>query len=392
MINKSQKKHNVLLLYKEFTPSVYLCGYLQLEFLKKNNYINFRYSSVNHVVPKDLAWCEIVFLIRSDSFLEKQITKKCKRNGKFVIYVLDDDLLNVPLYIKSGLHYSRHYVRKQIKGIMMYSSALASPSYYLLKKYERICPRTISLIEPASFIIDEKRKWDDGKIHIGFAGSVDRGRDIDVLLTDVLIEISQKYKDRISIEFFGVCPKVSQSLNLQSYPYESSYKSYQEKMLKLNWDIGLAPMPVSEFHSCKYYNKFVEYSGLGIAGIYSKTIPYIDIVENEVNGILCGNTKQEWIDSLTKLIEDTRLRKEISQNVLSIAKSKLSVETAAIDLLKQLPKEKIYLKSEWGYFPIKWYKFCNAIIDTFEKIQKYGIKAPYKAIFKMTRLIKGTVK
>lgn len=124
--------------------------------------------------------------------------------------------------------------------------------------------------EPSAYALAEKPENPDGVVHIGFAGSADRGQDVDTILAEALEEVSRKYGDRISIEIFGTDTEIARRLRCMTIPYTESYEAYQEKMKELNWDIGLAPMPETAFHACKYYNKLVEYAGYGIVGIYSK--------------------------------------------------------------------------------------------------------------------------
>lgn len=54
----------------------------------------------------------------------------------------------------------------------------------------------------------------------------------------------------------------------------------------------------------------MEYSANGFPGVYSRITPYESIVDDGVNGFLAGNS-DEWFASITKLIEDANLRKQV---------------------------------------------------------------------------------
>ena len=308
MENIPERKLKVLLLYRTFGPSVNLCGYIQLKWLADHGRVEFRDKRIMDVKKRDLEWCEIAVFVRGDALLDEWMAKVCHKAGKTVVYILDDDLLNVPITMGSGPYYAQKSVKHHIRRMMEYSDYFMSPSKVLLQKYGKLFKNSFLLYEPAAISIQEKKPNKDGKIHIGFAGSSDRGQDIDAILTDALTYIAEKYGDRIVIEIFGTETELSKRLHCKTIPYTESYEEYQQKMLALNWDIGLAPMPKTEFHACKYYNKLVEYAGFGIAGVYSNVLPYTDGVVDHENGLMCENTSESWVKALTDLIENPQLR------------------------------------------------------------------------------------
>lgn len=388
-MENSKLKRNVLMLYRTFGPSVNLCGYAQFEKLAKDNYIEFRHKKIIDVTGDDLKWAELAVFVRGDGLLDELMAKVCGRAGKFVLYILDDDLLNVPAELGSGPYYSQISVKGHIRKMLEYADCFASPSEKLLKRYGGLCRYSFKIIEPSLFSMEQKQEWEDGKIHIGFCGSSDRGRDIDQLISEALIRTAERYGSQISIEFFGVETEVAKRLDCKTYPYTETYEEYQQLMSKLNWDIGLAPMPDTDFHSCKHYNKLVEYCGFGIAGIYSDLLPYKGAVENGVTGLLCENTTEAWEAALSKLIEDDALRQKIAANCLDRAHSVFSVETAAGELKKEMDKLHIQggtsgevrgnLAAIKAVGLMSWYM---------EKLKKYRWKTPVVAVKKLVYLMK----
>ena len=132
--------------------------------------------------------------------------------------------------------------------------------------------------------------------------------------------------------------------HLKYIPYQDGYKKYTQIMGETNWDIGLAPMPISKFHECKYFNKYVEYASYGIAGIYTNTKPYTFGIKDKVNGLLVDNNKKDWVDALSLLIEDNELRKNISKQALIEANGKYSLDTLSKQYLERITKN--YLEVE----------------------------------------------
>ena len=99
MENIPERKLKVLLLYRTFGPSVNLCGYIQLKWLADHGRVEFRDKRIMDVKKRDLEWCEIAVFVRGDALLDEWMAKVCHKAGKTVVYILDDDLLNVPITI-----------------------------------------------------------------------------------------------------------------------------------------------------------------------------------------------------------------------------------------------------------------------------------------------------
>lgn len=356
------EKKNVLLVYDLLIPSVYLCGYSQLSFLSEKEIAGFRAKPFAGVTKKDILWADIVLFIRNDSEEELWLAKQCRAAGKYLIYVLDDDLLHVPGYISSSRHYENPLVLKRIESMMQVCDCFTSPSDRLIEKYKERFSHTFRIAEPSLAQIREKKPHADGKVYIGFAGSVDRKKDVDDILGEVLEDILLKYNNRVCVEIFGPETEFSKKHGIKTYPYADGYMDYQALMRKLNWDVGLAPMPDSPFHQCKHYNKLIEYAGFGIAGVYSAVLPYTGVIENGVNGMICENTKSAWVAAISELIENADLRKRIQANCMHLAIDSFSLENAANKLyneLLQCPPGKE--KSSLLFYTVRKYFTCGVV-------------------------------
>lgn len=332
----STKPKRIMLVYTALIPSVYLCGYVQLQYLCEHGFVEFEAKRFADITKDDVLRADIVLFIRNDSLQDVWLAKQCRKAGKYLIYVLDDDLLNVPSYISSARYYQNPSVREQIKQMMSLCDCFMSPSEVLLAKYEKRFSRVFRVIEPSVMQVTEITPHQDGRVHIGFAGSADRGKDLDEILGGAIETVIRKYPERVIVEIFGPETELSKRLELKTYPYLDAYSEYQSLMKELHWDIGLAPMPDSAFHRCKHCNKLVEYAGFGIVGIYSDVIPYSNAVEDGVTGLLCEDTENAWTAAISRLVEDGVLRKSMQENCLRLAGETYSIERTAMELLEQL--------------------------------------------------------
>lgn len=364
---------NVLVTSTTFIPSVILCGHSQLDYLEKQGKLNYRFVISHFTNVEDVNWADIIVFLRSDSDLDAYISDVARKANKHLVYVMDDDLLNVPSYLSSAPYYSLKSTKNNIKRIMANCHTFLTTSPVLLEKYGRNFKKVFLIDEPSLNTIEKKN--DNKKIKIGFAGSIDRAQDIQDILKTAITKIKSEFKDEIEIEFMGAKPDFVDQLGLTHLPYQDGYDAYTAFMSRCNWDIGLAPMPKTDFHRCKYINKFIEYSSFGIVGIYSNVEPYTYGVVNEENGLLVNNTTDEWFDAISKLIKDNELRKSISNECLKQAKNKYSLDKLSQDYLNKITSD--YKKEnhkEIGDFTL--IKMIIFVKRVYRKIVEQGFNFP----------------
>lgn len=324
---------NIVIISHSLIPSVLLCGHSQLSHLKKQGLIDYKFLPSYRIRSEELTWADIIVFVRSESHLEAMASEITK-GKKHLVYVLDDDLLNLPSFASSAKYYNIPSIHNNIIKIMENCDTFLTPSRVLLEKYGSKFRYADLIDEPSLNCVEKLNK--NKKIKIGFAGSIDRTQDINSILEDSLVEIINKYQDKIDIEFMGAKPSIVEKYNLTHIPYQDSYKKYTQKMGELNWDIGLAPMPISDFHSCKYFNKYVEYASFGIAGIYTNCKPYAYGIKDKTNGLLVNNNKEEWVNAISELIENDKLRNKISKQSVIEASTTYSLDTLSKQFLNRI--------------------------------------------------------
>ena len=80
------------------------------------------------------------------------------------------------------------------------------------------------------------------------------------------------------------------------------------------WDFAIAPLQSTNFNSFKSDIKWLDYSMLGVAGIYSDVPAYKSTIRNSVNGLIVDNSCECWINAIQTLSEDENLRRSIVEN------------------------------------------------------------------------------
>ena len=329
----------MLLVYRKLIPSIRLCGHCQMEYLAKQQLVQYRSCQEMQLKEEDINWSDTILLGRLDSWYERKLAEKLYKAGKYIIYILDDDLLNVPNGIDSYLYYSQESVKKNICRIMEVSDAILSPSPRLLKSYAIDGRQAILVEEP---VIDPKayNPHDLTKpVKIGFAGSIDRTQDIEFTLKDALIRIKKKYADNVQFEFFGAIPSFAKKIDAKCIPYCDSYDKYRNILNSCDWDIGLAPMPDTPFHACKHYNKFMEYAAACCIGVFSDVEPYSRLRTMNIEPkILVNGGSDAWYSALAQLIENRERLEMYRKQAFEVAMQRMSISVTADMLYDELKK------------------------------------------------------
>jgi glycosyltransferase involved in cell wall biosynthesis len=181
----------------------------------------------------------------------------------------------------------------------------------------------------------KRKRWRDGKIRIGYAGSVTHGDDLALIYepigkvldrnTNVVFEIVgsvggkdlEAFSDRVQafaardiggqVEFYGGTP---------------SWQGYPKFLASFGWDIGIAPLVGGIFNECKSHIKWLEYSAIGIPTVASPVYPYrqdiqgIHTIQDGKTGFFAANT-DEWVFHLQRLVDSALLRSETAGSARS---------------------------------------------------------------------------
>lgn len=368
-------------------PSALLCGYEQLKYLERVGAVKLKTATSSSVLPTTFIDSDVFFLPRCYNKYDVELAKLLRKLGKTLFYILDDDLLNVPDYIDWDRRFEKS--RANMNQIMSQSDYLVTPSLTIAEKYGYMFKDVIMIEEPSLGNDNDSDRGD--VVKIGFAGSLDRSRDIDKLISQPLRIIKDKYNDKVEIEFFGANPSIAGELKCRHVPFVGAYQDYQEEMEKLHWDIGLAPMPDTPFHACKHYNKFIEYGGYGIIPVCSNRLPYTRVIKNGENGFLCNDNTEEWVNAMSSLIDSRGYRDLLKKNIKEQIEREFSIETVSRNFWQQVEKLDVETKpiSLFGVLSLVSFSIRNSLFV--RKLRQYGIKFPIVVLKKLYRKLKAVL-
>lgn len=321
-----------------------------LSILEKKGYCEVIFKPSVKINKNDLVWCDILISVRGSEFISEIIIKEAKKAGKFIIYFLDDDLLNLPEEAACSKYFNEE-CKNRLKNCILLSDVLWSSNEKILNKYKRFGNhiRTVKICPPVRIIQKDFTKQNIKTVNIIYAGSIDHTVIVKQYLKNAVEKIAHEFGEKVNFLFIGANPEIKNLNNVKYLSYIKDYDKYKEIVYEGNFHIGLAPMYTGEFFECKYFNKFIEYTSIGAVGIYTDTIPYKYVVKNGFNGVLCENDQQKWYINLKSLIIDflsnTQTYNDYINNALNFVKTEFSDEKISEELINEIP-ELIDFKSE----------------------------------------------
>lgn len=253
------------------------------------------------------------------------ILKQVKKYNLPLIYEIDDHLFDLPQDHPDqqiGCYSSRFTpmlwaictadmvtasTEPLAKFLRAFNSNVQVLQNCLIDKYWRLSP-----------IKRNKNAQED--VVIGYVGGTTHAADLKMIV-EALQSIGQQYGNRVKFKFWGAKPpeEILSHPRVDWQPVVASYQEYALAFQSQDIDILVAPLINNSFSQSKSNLKFLEYSTLGVPGIYSDVTPYRNIVKHGENGFLASSV-EEWVECLQNLISSPDLRYRMSQNAQDTVK------------------------------------------------------------------------
>jgi len=274
-----------------------------------------RLKNVNRAENYDIVFVFREAFFTGTTFFEKKFAKKSK-----VVFDFDDSiwLANVSDGNKK-LEWLKNY--NKTSEIIEVADLIIAGNPYLsnyAKQYNKnvkIIPTTIDTLEYSRL----STKQTD-TICIGWSGSVTTIQHFNVALP-FLIKLKDKYGDKICFKVIGDNNYINEELNIQGIAWN---KEDEIKELS-SFDIGIMPLPNDKWAEGKCGLKGLQYMALEIPTIMSPVGVNIEIIQDGENGFL-ADKEDEWLEKLSLLIENEKLRNTIGKAGRKTVEEKYSVQ------------------------------------------------------------------
>jgi len=234
----------------------------------------------------------------------KQFVKRKKKEGKVIIFEIDDNIWRLP-----ENHAARDYWDKEkLRGMASVASISHAvitgtvPLQFFLERLNRNVYVVPNYIEKVRDL--KSKNFNPSVLRVGFAGSDTHRYDLSEEIIQVLLDLKEEYRKDIELVFFGYLPS-SLIGNASYFPFVAP-SAFLNQLAHLNIDIGIAPCIYNEFNNAKSANKFIEYSAVGTATVASPVYPYIDTITEEMGIVVQENKYSDWKKAIKKLMGQDR--------------------------------------------------------------------------------------
>ncbi|MCW5959743.1 MAG: glycosyltransferase [Pyrinomonadaceae bacterium] len=233
------------------------------------------------------------------AFLEKYIAKR-----KPIIYQLDDPLF-VPYKSPHSGYFSYLKFFGKIKEIIRMSTVVMVNSSHIrdyASQFNKNIWQVPSVVDTDIFRYQPFPEHSIGTI--GWSGSPTTLKNLK-LIEGPLSTLSAKGH---TFHFIG-----GDNFDLTDVNYSAQKWNAETEVDDLRkMQIGLVPLPDNGWNKHKFIMKTAQYMALGIVPVGTPMASNLEVIRHGVNGFLAANDA-EWVEYLSLLSDDEKLRKQLSQ-------------------------------------------------------------------------------
>lgn len=325
------KKNGIKCIVRPFISSRFFQIIYQEGYLAKK-LIFFLQSSIRRFLDLFTAvHCDIIFIhLEAFPYGPPVFEWTLKLLRKKIIYDLDDSI-----YLGKTSPQNRFlkFLKSpsKIKKILKISDHVITCNRFLFdfaKKFNKNIAIIHTSIDTDKFVPKIKNFNDEQELTIGWIGSHTTALYLEQLIP-VFRQLSKKYNFNLKIIGAGRHNLRIEGITIINLDWRLEDEIGQFQSL----DIGVYPLPENEWTLGKTGFKTIQYMSVGIPCVVSSVGSNKHIVKDGVNAYL-AKTDKEWIEKLSKLIDDAELRKRIGLAGRHTILEKYSVKVNAPKILK----------------------------------------------------------
>lgn len=249
------------------------------------------------------------------------IIQIAKQKGIPLIYEIDDCIFNTPEYNKQFEAY-RYYFNGILNTIIAADRVIVSSKflYNQLIKFNQKTYLFPNYLPDNIWTLKQPVMGNSQNLIIGYMGGNTHRQDLE-WLAPVLDRILEQNKN-VQLKIWGCQPPdllknhpAVQHVDIDFQDYIQFAAYFQDQ----SCDFFVAPLLDTPFNQGKSGIKFLEYSALGVPGVYMKSDPYINYVVDGENGYLASSL-QEWQEKISLLISNDNMRCRLAENAQKTTK------------------------------------------------------------------------
>lgn len=249
---------------------------------------------------------DIIFIYREAFFAGSIFFERMlKRSGAKIVFDFDDAIW---MPSTSAGNKRLEFLKRpdKVNDILALADVVIAGNKYLVAYAQKfnnrveVIPSTIDM----SYYSPPARPRNESVV-IGWSGSHTTVEHFETLLP-VLKRLKEKYSNKVSFRVYGDPHYKNTELDIVGKPW-----SPQTEVNEIaQFDIGIMPLPLTEWSKGKCGMKGLQYMALEVPAVMSDVGTNKEIIADGENGLL-AYTDEEWFEKLSQLIESEELRKKL---------------------------------------------------------------------------------
>lgn len=254
-----------------------------------------------------------------------------KRSNVPVIFDFDDA---IHIHKKSVSHRLLDYLKstRRVGQVAALASRVVVPNEYLAS-FAREFNSAVTVVpeaEDTKRLVPRKPHENDEKIVIGWVGSSSTAKYL-TLIEDALHAICERYPNVVLRVVGGKFESPRVRTEILDWKFEREVQQFH------GLDIGIMPLPLEEWSKGKSGCKLRQYMAAGVPGVGTAIGYNLELVEHGRTGFL-ATTQNEWVECLSKLIENAELRNTIAESARRDVEQRFAIDVIGPQLENAIRK------------------------------------------------------
>lgn len=327
----------VLAILPAFIPSTLISVVKPLVRLHRAGRIRARIVLEHFTRPRDLEWAEVAAFCRNSEPRFARHREALLAKGTPYVYDLDDNLFEIPADTAEGRSWHEDSRVAELTRYVQRASLVRVYSDELRCRLTALSPR-VARVTPSldwSLVPSEAPRRDPSRVRLVYVTSRLQDELARVFVPD-LARLLDRYGARVEVTFWGGDRAPLVRRGVRQLAHVPDYDAFFSRLGRSGFDVGLAPLVDDAFHRCKTNNKYREYGACRIAGVYSDVPVYSSCVQHERTGLLVSTREGAWLEAVSRLVEDPRLRARIQEDARADVRARYSQEDVEEEWAEQI--------------------------------------------------------
>lgn len=299
-----------------FSRSVHARVTEALDWLVRDGRLRWDTADEHAAVPADLDGYRALILNKHYSPESLRLAEAARARGMTVIYDLDDWMLGFPDYSGAGVDEQR----KAVFSALVRTATHVTVANQQLVEYMRPFRGDIVFL-PNGFDVEKygpcnPASADANRVVFSNADQL-KLRRFKADFLDLLVRFFARHPN-LELDFYGDPFDEMGRLPFLRYQGSLGYSEHKRRLAAGGYAFAIVPLSGQEdpedlpFNSCKNPFKYLEYGGLAIPAVFSRSPIFEGIVRPGETGLLVDNTIEAWEQALERLATDPGYRRQVA--------------------------------------------------------------------------------